>query len=95
MGGDIPLPYLDGNFSLGANSVASLLGERLVINTPARGTPPLQLTMGDMMERTPGEYLLSGSDEEEDGPFNSMETCVLNDREESFCESYYTLNGPK
>ena len=43
--------------------------------------------MDDNMEMIPGENLLSGPDEEKDNLFNLLATCVLDDRDESFCES--------
>ena len=78
---------MDENSSLGATPIVSLLGEGVVSNVPVRGTAPLQTTMADLAEMIPVEKLLSGPDEEKDNLFNLLATCVLDDRDESFCES--------
>ena len=50
--------------------------------------------MDDLTERTPGEDLLYRSNEEEDPPFNPLETCVLDDGNKSFCEPDDECNDP-
>ena len=65
----------------------SLLGEEVVRDAHERLYPATQPTMNYMMDRAPGEYILYGSDKDEDVPFNPLYTCDFDDNKESFCES--------